>query len=349
MNESLSTGMEHTEGSLENSGPLLERGVLVAIWMATLLLLCVVAAFSYVQLQNIRQQQLATVESTLSNLTRVNEEHATRTFHSAEQALQFMISEYAEEGTTLDLKSLVDRGVIDGGMFVQVGIMNALGIFRFGNMPLTPDMDWSDREHFKVHLISDTKELFVSKPMVDRVSGKPLIQLTRRINQPDGSFGGVAVVSLDAHYFSRFYAGLELPAQSLATLVGLDGVIRARQLDGKATSGESVLPEGQILRLVQRNSSGIYTGFSPIDGVERVYAYRKISGYPLVVITGFAWDRVWATFLLSRNALITQAAALCLLLLGMAGSLTFYTLRLKSELAKRHRIATELRASDESL
>ena len=349
MNESLSNGMEQTEGSLENSGPLLERGVLVAIWMATLLLLCVVAAFSYVQLQNIRQQQLATVESTLSNLTRVNEEHATRTFHSAEQALQFMISEYAEEGTTLDLKSLVDRGVIDGGMFAQVGIMNALGIFRFGNMPLTPDMDWSDREHFRVHLISDTKELFISKPMVDQVSGKPLIQLTRRINQPDGSFGGVAVVSIDAHYFSRFYAGLELPAQSLATLVGLDGVIRARQLDGKATSGESVLPEGQMLRLVQRNSSGIYTGFSPIDGVERVYAYRKISGYPLVVITGFAWDRVWATFLLSRNALITQAAALCLLLLGMAGSLTFYTLRLKSELAKRHRIATELRASDESL
>jgi len=98
MNESLFGGGQYTEDSLENSGPLLERGVLVAIWMATLLLLFVVAAFSYVQLQNIREQQLASVESTLSNLTRVNEEHAVRTFHSADQALQFMISEYAEEG-----------------------------------------------------------------------------------------------------------------------------------------------------------------------------------------------------------------------------------------------------------
>ena len=105
MNEAVFSGGSPTENSLENAGPLLERGVLLAIWMATLLLLCVVAAFRYVQLQNIRKQQLTSVESTLSNLTRVNEEHAVRTFHSADQALQFMISEYAEEGSRLDIET----------------------------------------------------------------------------------------------------------------------------------------------------------------------------------------------------------------------------------------------------
>ena len=350
MNESITTHEAEIKSTAENSGPLLDRRVLVAIWMATLLLLCVVAAFTYVQLQNIRKQQLAAAENTLSNLTRVIEEHAVRTLRSADQALQFMISEYAEEGSKLDLKSLVEFGVIDGNMFVQVGIMDAHGIIRFGNVPLNKNLDLSNRDHFRAHLLSESRALFISRPVVvEGVSGKPLIQLSRRINQADGSFGGVAVVSIDAQYFSGFYAELELPTQSLAALVGVDGVIRARQMSGKASSGEVVFPEGQILRLVQRQPSGIYTGRSPIDGVERLYAYRKINGYPLVAIMGLASEKVWATFLLSRNALLTQATGLCLLLLTMAGSLTFYTLRLKSELTKRHRIATDLRTSDESL
>ncbi len=61
-------------------------------------------------------------------------------------------------------------------------------------------MNIADRTHFQVQQISIDDELFISSPVLGRVSGKWTIQFTRKLFAPDGSFAGVAVVSLDPDY-----------------------------------------------------------------------------------------------------------------------------------------------------
>ena len=59
-------------------------------------------------------------------------------------------------------------------------------------------------------------------------SGKWSIQMTRRINKPDGSFGGVVVISVDPYYF-RTSTGASSSAAAGGVADRADGIVRARR------------------------------------------------------------------------------------------------------------------------
>src|SRR5688572_24742391 len=68
----------------------------------------------------------------------------------------------------------------------------------------------TDREFFSVHRAADTGKLRISPPVLGRVSGRWAITLTRRINKPDGSFGGVAAISIEPSYLTQMFETTEL-------------------------------------------------------------------------------------------------------------------------------------------
>src|SRR5258708_37613268 len=98
---------------------------------------------------------------------------------------------------------MVDK---DGVNLVLIG---PDGIMVASSISSETGVDLRDREHFKVHVDSHEDRLFISKPVVGRVSGRTTIQLSRRIERPDGSFAGVILASLDPSYFARLYDSIE--------------------------------------------------------------------------------------------------------------------------------------------
>src|SRR5262245_11580993 len=87
----------------------------------------------------------------------------------------------------------------------------------------------SDREHFRVHQDGSEDRLFVSKPILGKVTGKWAVQLTRRITGSDGSFAGVIVASVDPAHFSRLYDAIDVGRTGLIALgrMELSGQSRA--------------------------------------------------------------------------------------------------------------------------
>jgi len=310
--------------------------LILIVVLALALVIALWAAVIYKTDSN-RQQVEESIRRDTMNLARAFEEHTVRTLRSVDQALLFVKFQYEKIGDRLDIAEAVQGGMIISNLFNQVGVINAEGIYHLSNIPNFNRVDLKDREHFRVHVDADSKSFFVSKPVLGRATGKWSLQLTRRINRPDGRFGGVAVISVDPFYFTSFYNDVDLGRNGVVTLVGLDGIVRARRAGDTMEVGQD-LSRSKLLDLVKQSDAGHYIAKSVVDGVERGVSYRKLKDLPLVVVVGVERVAAMADFEARRLAYLRFAsvmtfviAAFCLLSVGL--------------LTRQRRIAQHLRES----
>ena len=325
------------------------RRTLVLLWLAAAVLLGLTWWHVNSLVTESRAKELATAERDLANLTRVTQEHANRTFRAADQVIRFIQSRYLEVGTKLNLAELTEKGVIDAEIFPQVGVIDARGVYVLANLPVTGKLDLSDREHFKVHVAADTGELFVSKPVLGRASGKWSIQLTRRITRPNGAFAGVVVVSIAVDYFTRFYGELQLGSQGVVALYGLDGIARVRKVGGKEEFGTNAAGAPLFDQIAQGKLEGSYTSHSRVDGIERLHYFRKIPDYQLVVVNALDTQYLLAQHNNAKQALMLQAAMVSLLIVALAAALTRYLRQLRREIDVRQMAQYQIEERNEQL
>ena len=324
-------------------------GILAIVWAVAVSVLALGWWQVGSQLRESEARELATAARDLANLTRVSQEHAERTFQSADQVIRFVRARYLELGNRLDLTALTEQGVIDAVHLPQVGIIDAQGIYALANRPITGRIDLSDREHFRVHVQSGQDQLFVSRPVLGRATGRWSIQLTRRISKPDGSFAGVVVLSIDPGYFTRFYNDLNLGNFGMAALYGLDGFARARRAGVKEEFGTDATASPLFRRIAAGESSGTHAAPSVVDGVERTMHFRRLERFPLAVVVGQGTNELLANHRRARDALVSQSAIASLLMILLAASVSRYVVRLRRELEVSHRAQRQVQERTDQL
>lgn len=287
--------------SLEWVIPLFSLFLIAMIWSAVLWQVNTDNARSRLEIQ--RQSE---------NLVRVFEEHISRTIRAVDQSVLFLKYEYESEGNKMDLPHYLQQGIIQSQLFVQIAIIGPDGMLEMSSVPNFKRVDLSDREHFKVHIAKDSGQLFISKPVKGRASKKWSLQFTRRINKPDGSFGGVVVVSVDPFYFTSFYKDLDLGKTGVVTLVGQDGIVRAR-ISAKATGIGMDISSSGLFKQWPGHDRGAYQQLSSIDQIQRTVSFRAVEGYPLAVLMGVGEQEAMADYYEHRDAYFTVAAIMSLL------------------------------------
>ena len=146
-----------------------------------------------------------------------------------------------------------------------------------------------DREHFRVHVHATDDTLFISKPLIGRVTGKPSIQLSRRIGSPTGSFQGVILISLDPSHFTRFYDAINVGLDGEIRVIGTDGIVRALGSHNGIEDhylGTNLDGSTLLARSKAELSGWYFTGSSRNDGIRRLVFYRVVKGFPLIVAVG---------------------------------------------------------------
>ena len=167
-----------------------------------------------------------------------------------------------------------------------------------------PRLSLADREHIKVHTGVGNQEMFISKPVLGRVNKQFSIIATRRANKPDGSYAGVVGVAIEPGYFSTFYQEVDLGSKGIVTLVGTDGIVRAHLSRDSTLLGQDISPAKSFQRLTGTPTvvAETYVSRSAVDNVERIYASRRVRGYPLLVFVGTATNESLKAFTADAHA-----------------------------------------------
>ncbi len=246
--------------------------------------LLTIAAVWAVALSRIEYEHQADLRSTLranENLAATFQEHIQLHFDQVDEMLLFMKQQYEKQGLVNEaiLERIQNKNVVP---VMNLAIIDTFGNFRFSLLPNAATVNVSDREFFQVNKDNDTGKLYISKPVVNRFTGRAVFHLSRRINRPDGGFDGVVVCGMDPQYFSDFYREMKLGQSYSVTIVGLDGVVRMCQTASGMEPVQNLSATANFHR-IRESHSGSYISASAVDPQARLFSYHAMNRYPLIV------------------------------------------------------------------
>lgn len=292
--------------------------LVAAMWMGT-----------WVQMESTERVLVEAATRDISGTAASFEHYTRRTIKDADRIALLVKHEFEQQGTQ-DLPRLIRAGLIEAGGVLVVSVADARGDIIARSREDGP-FNVADREMFQLHATRDTGLLDIGKPVSSRVSGRPTILMSRRLNRPDGTFAGIVVLSVTPDYFIEFYREADVGAHGSLALFGLDGTLRVRSVGDEATS-VSDGSEAQVMTRAAVSPIGHYDARGAFDDVARIVAYRALPDYPFIVTAGLPVDSALADFYENRNRYLIIRAIASVVILAFFAALTIQAMRLR-----RHR------------
>ena len=127
------------------------------------------------------------------------------------------------------------------------------GIVRLDSRtPFPEPTSRADRDYFEFHQNSSTHALHISRPIIARSNGTPVIAVSRRLSNPDGTFAGVVVGSVRLSYFQQLFKNAALGPNGNISLFRTDGML----LDALAFRGDNARTRSQACGPLQASGPG---------------------------------------------------------------------------------------------
>jgi len=199
----------------------------------------------------------------------------------------------------------------------------------------------ADREYFRYHREHPGHAMHVGAPIKSRSTDLWIIPVSRRIDKPDGSFAGVALITFRINFFERIYDELNVGRTGTVLLALADGTLIYRKPFDEKLIGFD-LSGGAIMGAVRREPAGSALLVATVDKVERMYSYRRLAGFPFVVAVGQTKDELLSSWARSSALLSLAVLMICAVFALLARKLV-------AQIVIRHRLHRQLRAYSQDL
>ncbi|MEZ0167120.1 ATP-binding protein [Microvirga sp. TS319] len=180
--------------------------------------------------------------------------------------------------------------------------------------------------------------LRVGHPRRSKVDNAWLVTLSRRIDRPDGTFGGIVVAAVDLRFYETFYRRLRIADGGFIEIALSDGTLLVRTPAADEAIGKSLAVPGTAFDYLSHGPSGVFWGTSPIDRMERVIGYSTLDNVPALVLVGLAQRSVLRPWRGHAAVVIGAMAVLLALLAALVYSLSRSRRREREEQARLRRV-----------
>jgi len=282
----------HAPGGTLKRLPLLTASVL---FIATVCLcLC---ALLYLQLEQSRRHDLDEAQVASSNLTRAMAQQAEDTFMKADLVLTSLVDWIQTDGygtaQRARLQKTFARRVLTLDQLHGIFLFDKQGqwvVTSFEDLPRGAGV--ADREYFKFHQQNVSSVVHIGPAIRSRQNGEWIIPVSKRVNDKSGKFQGVLLAGIKMAYFDQFFKSFSIDDKGSMFLALTDGTLLARRPFVESLINTS-LAKGDIFQTLLPNApAGNAMISSIVDGIVRLYGYRQLEGYPLVVSAASSRDAV---------------------------------------------------------
>ncbi|QLG92692.1 GGDEF domain-containing protein [Pseudomonas yamanorum] len=209
------------------------------------------------------------------------------------------------------------------------------------NRPTPVGANSSDRAYFIHHRDDPSREAFIGPPIQSRANLEWVITVSRRFNDASGAFAGVVAVTLGIENFLRLFGGIDVGQEGAIGLSYTDGTLLVRYPFREQDMGRNFSKSPIYAKYLVDQSVGTASFTSSLDGVERLYAFRKSDRLPLITTVALGKHEALAAW--RMEALLSAVVVTGLLgLTGLIGWFLILDIRRRTEVEDQLRQTQQL-------
>ncbi|HKW36933.1 MAG TPA: EAL domain-containing protein [Burkholderiales bacterium] len=264
------------------------------------------------QLAKEREQALGVAIQQGENIAGVVAGHFSTYVEDTDLLLRRLRARWLRDPRSLAATVTLEKDLRKDTFPVRIAVIDARGRLAYTSLAQVSDYH-GKQDYFVYHRSNPADELRIGDPAKDELTGTVLIPFSRPILDARGGFSGVLVLSVAVDSLTRVYEGLRLGPRGLVGLRRLDDTLLLSWPDLRGRLPGSKLPP------LPQGASEVREG--GLDGVERIFSFERVGGYPFYSVIGQSVDTVLAEHRDERRIYVAAGGFLSIVVLWFGAAL----------------------------
>jgi diguanylate cyclase (GGDEF)-like protein/PAS domain S-box-containing protein len=295
----------------------LSRALTLLILLVCTSLIALTAVLGY----RSRFEWLNNAQTATENLAYSVAQHAAATLSQTDTVVLDIVERIEKDGTSAselaNLKKVMVNRIPQQPQLHGLFVYDRAGRWIVHSQAVTPaGANNSDREYFQYHQDHASRALHVGAPVRSKWTNEWIVPVSRRFDTPDGRFAGVVLATVKLSHFAAYHQRFNIGDNGLIAMNLVSGELMARRPSTAHRIASNLASTHLFEEYFSRYSNGAVTSPSPLDGIERQYAYRRLEHYPIVIVAATPVDEILAGW---RSRMILQSSFVFALICVVAG------------------------------